>query len=111
MAGCWEKNGTKACQAFLQIVKPGQGTRDTLTIHLGNGASMAALKNGRCVDNQYGYDAPGRVGHGDPRSGDADPAIPFFLADQLGMYAFFEGSHMVGNDISPSLESTHYTLS
>ena len=55
-----------------------------ITIHLGNGASMAALKNGQCVDTTMGMTPLEGVVMG-TRSGDVDPALPFFLADHLKM--------------------------
>lgn len=55
-----------------------------ITIHLGNGASMAAIKNGQCVDTTMGMTPLEGLVMG-TRSGDLDPAIPFFLADHLGM--------------------------
>ena len=55
-----------------------------ITIHLGNGASMAAIKNGRCIDTTMGMTPLEGLMMG-TRSGDLDPAIPFFLADYLGM--------------------------
>ena len=55
-----------------------------ITIHLGNGASMAALKNGKCVDTSMGMTPLAGLVMG-TRSGDVDPALPFFLADHLGM--------------------------
>ncbi|MDY7036333.1 MAG: acetate/propionate family kinase, partial [Thermodesulfobacteriota bacterium] len=55
-----------------------------ITIHLGNGASMAALKNGRCIDTTMGMTPLEGLVMG-TRSGDVDPALPFFLADHLKM--------------------------
>ncbi|MFH1625375.1 MAG: acetate kinase [Pseudomonadota bacterium] len=55
-----------------------------ITIHLGNGASMAALKNGRCVDTTMGLTPLEGLVMG-TRCGDVDPALPFFLADHLKM--------------------------
>jgi len=55
-----------------------------ITIHLGNGASMAALENGKCVDTSMGMTPLAGLIMG-TRSGDVDPALPFFLADHLGM--------------------------
>jgi acetate kinase len=57
---------------------------DLITIHLGNGASMAAIKGGRCIDTSMGMTPLAGLVMG-TRSGDVDPAIPFFLADHLGM--------------------------
>lgn len=57
---------------------------DLITIHLGNGASMAAIKGGQCIDTSMGMTPLAGLMMG-TRSGDLDPAIPFFLADHLGM--------------------------
>jgi acetate kinase len=55
-----------------------------ITIHLGNGASMAALKKGQCVDTTMGMTPLEGLVMG-TRSGDVDPALPFFLSDHLKM--------------------------
>ncbi len=55
-----------------------------ISIHLGNGASMAALKNGISVDTTMGMTPLAGLVMG-TRSGDIDPALTFFLADQLRM--------------------------
>ncbi len=55
-----------------------------ITIHLGNGASMAAVKKGKCVDTSMGMTPLEGLVMG-TRTGDVDPALPFFLADHLKM--------------------------
>lgn len=55
-----------------------------ITIHLGNGASMAALKNGRSIDTTMGMTPLAGLVMG-TRSGDIDPALPFFFSGHLGM--------------------------
>lgn len=55
-----------------------------ITIHLGNGASMTAIKRGRSVDTTMGMTPLAGLVMG-TRCGDVDPALPFFLADHLGM--------------------------
>jgi acetate kinase len=55
-----------------------------ITLHLGNGASAAAIQNGRCVDTSMGLTPLEGLVMG-TRSGDMDPAIPFFLANHLNM--------------------------
>ncbi len=55
-----------------------------ITIHLGNGASMAAVEKGKCIDTSMGMTPLAGLVMG-TRSGDVDPAIPFFLADYLRM--------------------------
>ena len=55
-----------------------------VTLHLGNGASMAAVREGKCVDTSMGLTPLAGLVMG-TRSGDVDPALPFFLADHLDM--------------------------
>jgi acetate kinase len=51
--------------------------------HLGNGASMAALKNGRPQDTTMGFSALGGLMMG-TRPGDLDPGILLYLMDEKG---------------------------
>lgn len=53
-----------------------------VTIHLGNGASMTAVKGGKSIDTTMGMTPLEGLVMG-TRSGDIDPALPFFLADHL----------------------------
>jgi acetate kinase len=55
-----------------------------ITVHLGNGASMAAIKNGRSVDTSMGLTPLEGLVMG-TRSGDLDPAIPFYLMKEAGL--------------------------
>jgi acetate kinase len=57
-----------------------------ITLHLGNGASMAAISNGKVVDTSMGFTPLEGLVMG-TRSGDIDPAIVFFLMDKLNMDA------------------------
>jgi acetate kinase len=57
-----------------------------VTLHLGNGASMAAISNGKVVDTSMGFTPLEGLVMG-TRSGDIDPAIVFFLMDKLNMDA------------------------
>jgi len=50
-----------------------------ITIHLGNGCSMDAIRHGRCVDTTMGLTPLAGLMMG-TRCGDIDPAIPPFLA-------------------------------
>jgi acetate kinase len=52
-----------------------------ITVHLGNGCSMAAVRGGRCVDTSMGLTPLEGLVMG-TRSGDFDPAILFYLADK-----------------------------
>jgi len=55
-----------------------------ISAHLGNGASMAAVKNGQSVDTTLGFTPLPGLMMG-TRSGDLDPAIIFYLAQRLNM--------------------------
>jgi len=54
-----------------------------ITIHLGNGCSTAAVDGGRCIDTSMGMGPLGGLIMG-TRSGDIDPAVLFYLINQLG---------------------------
>lgn len=57
-----------------------------IVAHLGGGASMAAIRNGRSVETTMGFSALGGLPMG-TRSGDLDPGIVLYLAEQQGMEA------------------------
>jgi len=54
-----------------------------ITLHLGNGCSATAIKNGESVDHSLGFGPMTGLLMG-TRSGDIDPALIFYLVDQLG---------------------------
>ncbi|MBT4365490.1 MAG: acetate/propionate family kinase, partial [Desulfobacteraceae bacterium] len=70
-------------QAGIYLKKP-IDKLNLITIHLGNGASMAAIKKGRCIDTTMGMTPLDGLVMG-TRSGDVDPALPFYLSDHLNM--------------------------
>ena len=55
-----------------------------ITLHLGNGASAAAIQGGRCVDTSMGFTPLEGLIMG-TRSGDLDPAVPLHLEHVTGM--------------------------
>jgi len=54
-----------------------------ITIHLGNGCSVAAIKDGKCVDTSMGFGPMNGLVMG-TRSGDIDQSVIFYLVNQLG---------------------------
>ncbi|WP_158829209.1 acetate/propionate family kinase [Mucilaginibacter lacusdianchii] len=54
-----------------------------ISIHLGNGCSMAAVSNGQSVDTTMGFGPLSGLIMG-TRSGDIDPTVIFYLVNQLG---------------------------
>jgi len=57
-----------------------------ITLHLGNGASAAAIQYGRCIDTSMGFTPLEGLVMG-TRCGDLDAAIPLYLEDVLGQSA------------------------
>ena len=55
-----------------------------ITCHLGNGSSITAVDGGKSVDTSMGFTPLAGVAMG-TRSGDIDPAIVKFIAEQEGM--------------------------
>jgi len=55
-----------------------------ITIHLGNGCSMTAIKNGKSIDHSLGFSPLSGLIMG-TRSGDIDPSIIFYLNERLGI--------------------------
>lgn len=55
-----------------------------ITCHLGNGASVAAIKNGKSVDTSMGFTPLAGLVMG-TRCGDIDPSIVGFLANELNL--------------------------
>jgi acetate kinase len=55
-----------------------------VTLHLGNGCSMAAVRGGKCIDTSMGLTPLAGVMMG-TRSGDIDPAILPFLMKEKGL--------------------------
>lgn len=54
-----------------------------ITIHLGNGCSMSAIQNGKCIDTSMGLGPMNGLIMG-TRAGDIDQSVIFHLVKQLG---------------------------
>jgi acetate kinase len=65
--------------------------KNVITCHIGNGASIAAIKQGRCVDTSMGLTPLEGLIMG-TRTGDLDPSAVLFLQDKLGL-----STHEVSN--------------
>jgi acetate kinase len=64
--------------------------------HLGNGASMAAVKDGRPVDTTMGFSPTGGLMMG-TRTGDIDPGVVLYLLGEKG-YGYQELEHTVNRE-------------
>ncbi len=72
-----------AREAALHLGRPLEEL-NMITLHLGNGASVAAIREGVCVDTSMGLTPLEGLIMG-TRCGDLDPAIPFHLIRQLSL--------------------------
>lgn len=61
----------------------GEGQK-VINLHLGNGASITAIRDGKCVTTSMGLTPLGGIMMG-TRSGDLDPSILNYVAEQTGM--------------------------
>ncbi|TMM31893.1 acetate kinase [Polaribacter aestuariivivens] len=57
-------------------------SKNIITIHLGNGCSMSAIKNGKSIENSLGFGPMNGLIMG-TRSGDIDQSVIFFLMKKL----------------------------
>jgi acetate kinase len=72
-----------ARQAVAHLEQPLASLR-LITLHIGNGASAAAIEAGRCVDTSMGFTPLEGLMMG-TRSGDIDPAILLYLHRETGI--------------------------
>ena len=72
-----------AQEAARYLSKPLESL-NLITIHLGNGCSMTAIRQGQSVDTSMGLSPLAGLMMG-TRSGDIDPAIPYFLSQEEGL--------------------------
>jgi acetate kinase len=61
----------------------GRSDGKIITIHLGNGCSISAVKDGRCMDTSMGFGPMNGLIMG-TRAGDVDQSVIFYLVNQLG---------------------------
>lgn len=71
---------------LARVGRPGEASGRVILAHLGNGASMAAVKDGRPVDTTMGF-TPASGLPMSRRSGDLDPGLVSYLARTEGMSA------------------------
>ena len=63
-----------------------ENSKNIITIHLGNGCSMSAIKNGKSIENSLGFGPMNGLIMG-TRSGDIDQSVIFFLMKELNKSA------------------------
>ncbi|VDG31757.1 acetate kinase [Lactobacillus sp.] [Lactiplantibacillus mudanjiangensis] len=80
-----------------ELLKRPKDTVNLVTMHLGSGASLAAVKDGKAFDTSMGFTPLTGVTMG-TRAGDVDPSILPFLMDQLNISDPNEIMMMLNND-------------
>jgi len=70
----------------LPVVAPKIAGGRVIVAHLGNGASLCALRDGKSVDSTFGFTALGGLCMG-TRPGSVDPGVILYLFQTLGMSA------------------------
>lgn len=70
----------------LRRVDPGAAKGRVILAHLGNGASLAAVRNGKSIDTSMGFSPASGLVMG-TRTGDLDPGVVYFLARTAQMSA------------------------
>ncbi|HPX32739.1 MAG TPA: acetate kinase [Erysipelotrichaceae bacterium] len=71
-------------QTYTEIV--GDKNKNIISLHLGNGASLCAIKNGKCINTSMGFTPLAGIMMGG-RSGDIDPSIIPYLMEKTGLSA------------------------
>jgi acetate kinase len=79
---------------LTSVGAPGEADGCVILVHLGNGASMAAVKSGQALDTTMGF-TPASGLPMSRRSGDLDPGLVSYLARTDGMTV--EGFHRMVN--------------
>jgi acetate kinase len=82
-------------EELLRMGEPAANKGRAILLHLGNGASLAAVRQGQCIDTSMGF-TPASGMMMSTRSGDIDPALACFLAGTEAMSAE-QFQHMVNH--------------
>jgi len=77
--GTSHKYVSEKAREFLGAEK----SKKLISIHLGNGCSITAIKNGKSIDHSMGFAPMNGLIMG-TRAGDIDPSIVFYLTQSLG---------------------------
>ena len=77
---------TYLMQELARLRDPHAAHGRVVLAHLGSGASLAAVRDGRCIDTTMGFTPTGGLMMG-TRSGDLDPGVLIYLAERERMVA------------------------
>ena len=77
-------HGTSHRFIAQEVAKILGGNKKVIVCHLGNGASLSAIKDGKCIDTSMGFTPLAGIIMG-TRSGDIDPYIPLHIMKEQGL--------------------------
>ena len=83
-------------EELARVAGPDAALGKVILAHLGNGASLAAVRDGKSIDTSMGFTPTGGVTMG-TRSGDLDPGLVWYLAQTEHMSAE-QFHHMVNHE-------------
>lgn len=99
-------HGTSHKYVSQKAIKNLESNSKIITIHLGNGCSISAVKNGKCIDHSMGFGPSNGLIMG-TRAGDIDQSVIFYMVNKLG-YSIDEVSTLL-NKKSGMLGLTGYS--
>ncbi|WP_311408324.1 acetate/propionate family kinase [Liquorilactobacillus uvarum] len=71
-------------QRFLKVAGRERAKTNAIILHLGSGASVCAIRNGRSFDTSMGFSPVSGIAM-QTRSGDVDPSMLIYLENKLGV--------------------------
>lgn len=74
-------------QRVAELMERNEEGLNVITLHLGNGASITAVEDGKCVNTSMGFTPLSGIMMG-TRTGDVDPAIVTYLMEKLDKSAY-----------------------
>ena len=77
-------HGTSHRYIAQEVAKILGDNKKVIVCHLGNGASLSAIKDGKCIDTSMGFTPLAGIIMG-TRSGDIDPYIPLHIMKEQGL--------------------------
>ena len=83
-------------QTLAQVAGPQAAQGRVILAHLGNGASLAAVRNGLSMDTSMGFTPTGGVTMG-TRSGDLDPGVAWYMMQSENLSAE-QFKHLVNHE-------------
>lgn len=71
-------------QRFLKVTECNKENKRVIILHLGSGASVCAIQNGKSLDTSMGFSPVSGIAM-QTRSGDVDPSMLIYLEKKLGV--------------------------